>query len=75
MERTIFDFMGFMFGMIVADTLYLMFLVVGLFGAYQYRVNYVVTTVLVTLLWIGWNLFIICNYLNIGFLDRVKSTF
>ena len=40
-ERSIFDFMGFMFGMIIADLLYLTFLIIGLFGVYQYRVNYV----------------------------------
>ena len=40
-ERSIFDFMGFMFGMIIADVFYLIFLIIGLFGAYQYRVNYV----------------------------------
>ena len=40
-ERSIFDFMGFMFGMIIADLLFMTFLIIGLFGAYQYRVNYV----------------------------------
>ena len=34
--------MGFMFGMIAADLLFLIFLIIGLFGAYQYRVNYVI---------------------------------
>jgi len=33
--------MGFMYGMIIADIFYLLFLIIGLFGAYQYRVNYV----------------------------------
>ena len=41
LERSIFDFMGFMYGMIIADICYLVFLIIGLFGAYQYRVNYV----------------------------------
>ena len=31
-----------MFGMIIGDVLHLIFLIVGLFGSFQYRVNYVV---------------------------------
>ena len=42
-ERSVFDFMGYMYGMILADIFYFIVLIVGLFGAYQYRVNYVVT--------------------------------
>ena len=37
--------MGFMFGMIIADLLYLTFLIIGLFGVYQYRVNYVAVVI------------------------------
>jgi hypothetical protein len=42
LERAVFDFFGFMFGAIAADILHLLLLIVGLFGAYQYRVNYLV---------------------------------
>ncbi|CAF0741927.1 unnamed protein product [Brachionus calyciflorus] len=69
-ERSVFDFFGFMFSMIIADIIYLIFLVIGLFGALQFRVNYVVSLTLTTLLWIAWNIFIICVYLNIGNLNR-----
>lgn len=68
--RSIFDFMGFMYGMILADMFYLIFLIIGLFGAFQYRVNYVAVSTILSLLWIAWNLFIVCVYLNVGFLDR-----
>jgi len=74
-ERSIFDFMGFMFGMIIADMIYLILLIVGLFGAYQYRVNYVAMLTSFTLIWIAWNIFVICNYLNVGFLDRYNPAF
>lgn len=70
LERSIFDFMGFMYGMIIADIFYLVFLIIGLFGAWQYRVNYVAASTILSLMWIAWNLFVICNYLNVGFLDR-----
>lgn len=70
LERSIFDFMGFMYGMIIADIFYLMFLIIGLFGAYQYRVNYVAASTILSLIWIAWNLFVICVYLNVGFLNR-----
>jgi len=69
-ERSVFDFLGFMFGMMIADVLHLMFLIVGLFGSFQYRVNYVVTCVTWCLLWLGWNIFVVCNYLSIGSLDK-----
>lgn len=70
LERSIFDFMGFMYGMIIADICYLVFLIIGLFGAYQYRVNYVAASTILSLMWIAWNLFVICVYLNVGFLNR-----
>lgn len=44
-ERTVFDFMGFMYGIIAADLIFLVFLIIGIFGAYQYRANYVVTVI------------------------------
>lgn len=69
-ERSIFDFMGFMYGMIVADICYLLFLIIGIFGAFQYRVNYVAASTILSLVWIAWNLFVVCNYLNVGFLDK-----
>ncbi len=85
--------MGFMYGMIIVDVFYLLFLIIGLFGAYQYRVNYVAAvsqtlilsictkhfftfrtvfkSTIFSLVWIAWNLFVVCNYLNVGFLDKV----
>ena len=53
-ERSIFDFMGFMFGMIIADLLYLTFLIIGLFGVYQYRVNYVAAVSLFCFVFMGY---------------------
>lgn len=70
LERSILDFMGFMYGMIIADIFYLLFLIIGLFGAYQYRVNYVAASTIFSLVWIAWNLFVVCNYLNVGLLDK-----
>lgn len=74
-ERCAFDFLGFMFTNIIVDLLYLIFLVVGLFGALQFRVNYVVSLTVTTLLWIAWNIFIICVYLNISGLNRYEPMF
>ena len=46
--------MGFMFGMIIADLLYLTFLIIGLFGVYQYRVNYVAAVSLFCFVFMGY---------------------
>jgi hypothetical protein len=79
-----------MFGMIIADVIQLIFIIVGLFGAYQYRANYIVAVsqsknlksclfsmflfkcMIWSLLWIGWNLFVVSNYANFGVLNRVS---
>ncbi|RNA44733.1 sodium potassium-transporting ATPase subunit beta-1-interacting 4 isoform X1 [Brachionus plicatilis] len=74
-ERMTFDFLGFMFSMIIADFLYLMFLLIGIFGVIQFRVNYIVSLTLTSMIWIAWNIFIICVYLDIGNLNRYDPVF
>ncbi|KAG5677886.1 hypothetical protein PVAND_007603 [Polypedilum vanderplanki] len=69
-ERQIFDFLGYMFAPILANFLHIIFIIFGLFGAYQYRGKYLASYSLWNVLWIGWNAFLICFYLNVGTLDR-----
>ncbi|XP_053687891.1 sodium/potassium-transporting ATPase subunit beta-1-interacting protein isoform X2 [Sabethes cyaneus] len=59
-----------MWAPILANFFHIIFVIFGLFGAYQYRPKYLVTYSLWNLLWIGWNAFLICFYLNAGVLDR-----
>ncbi|XP_055607442.1 sodium/potassium-transporting ATPase subunit beta-1-interacting protein isoform X1 [Uranotaenia lowii] len=69
-ERQVFDFLGYMWAPILANFFHIIFVIFGFFGAYQYRPKYLITYSLWNLLWIGWNIFLICFYLNIGILDR-----
>ncbi|XP_070499738.1 sodium/potassium-transporting ATPase subunit beta-1-interacting protein isoform X2 [Chironomus tepperi] len=69
-ERQIFDFLGYMFAPILANFLHIIFVIFGLFGAYQFRGKYLSSYSVWNVLWIGWNTFIICFYLNISPLDR-----
>ena len=41
-ERQVFDFLGFMWAPIIANFLQIAFLVIGIFGVYQYRPGYVI---------------------------------
>lgn len=65
-ERQVFDFLGFMWAPIIANFLQIAFLVVGIFGLYQYRPGYVITYAVWSLLWFGICLTIIAIYLEIG---------
>ncbi|XP_058836523.1 sodium/potassium-transporting ATPase subunit beta-1-interacting protein isoform X1 [Topomyia yanbarensis] len=69
-ERQVFDFLGFMWAPILVNFFHIIFVIFGFFGAYQYRPKYLITYSLWNLLWIGWNVFLICFYLNTGILDR-----
>ncbi|XP_053676016.1 uncharacterized protein LOC128726243 isoform X2 [Anopheles nili] len=69
-ERQVFDFLGYMWAPILVNFLQILFVIFGFFGAYQYRSRYILAYTLWSLLWLGWNIFLICFYLNIGILDR-----
>uniref|UniRef100_A0A2M4CR45 Sodium/potassium-transporting ATPase subunit beta-1-interacting protein n=1 Tax=Anopheles darlingi TaxID=43151 RepID=A0A2M4CR45_ANODA len=69
-ERQVFDFLGYMWAPILVNFFQILFVIFGIFGAYQYRPRYLVAYSLWSLLWLGWNIFLICFYLNIGILNR-----
>ena len=68
-ERQIFDFLGFMWVPILANFLHSIFVILGIFGAYQYRLNYLISYLIWNLIWSAWNAFIVCFYLHIGKLN------
>ncbi|KAJ9586862.1 hypothetical protein L9F63_019544 [Diploptera punctata] len=70
LERQVFDFLGFMWAPILANFFNIIFVIFGCFGAFQCRRTYIVTYALWVVLWLGWNVFVICFYLNVGVLDR-----
>lgn len=57
-ERQIFDFLGYMFAPILANFLHIIFIIFGLFGAWQFRGKYITSVsriVLVFFLLCGWH--------------------
>ena len=68
-ERQVFDFLGFMWVPILANFLHSIFVILGIFGVYQYRLNYLVSYLCWTLIWSVWNSFVVCLYLEVGQLD------
>ena len=72
-ERQIFDFMGYMWFPILANFFNIIFVIFGLFGLFQLRFGYLISYVLWTFLWVGFNVFIICYYLEIGHLTTSQD--
>ncbi|XP_013413175.1 sodium/potassium-transporting ATPase subunit beta-1-interacting protein 3 [Lingula anatina] len=68
-ERQVFDFMGYMWALILGNFLQLIFVIMGLFGAAQYRPKFIAVYAAWSLVWLAWNIFIICFYLDVGILS------
>ncbi|EDW02414.1 sodium/potassium-transporting ATPase subunit beta-1-interacting protein isoform X1 [Drosophila grimshawi] len=69
-ERQVFDFLGYMWAPILVNFFQILFIIFGFYGAYHFRIKYIITYLLWNFVWIGWNAFLICFYLNVGSLDR-----
>nr|XP_040048288.1 sodium/potassium-transporting ATPase subunit beta-1-interacting protein 3-like [Gasterosteus aculeatus aculeatus] len=50
---------------------YMVMVILGRFGVIQYRSRYVFMYLLWTLLWVGWNVFVSCLYLDLGGLSKI----
>lgn len=68
--RQVFDFLGFLWIPILVNLFEIIALILGFFGGYQVRTKYLIGFIIWQLLWISWNIFIICLYLDIGTLDH-----
>uniref|UniRef100_A0A803YG25 Sodium/potassium-transporting ATPase subunit beta-1-interacting protein n=1 Tax=Meleagris gallopavo TaxID=9103 RepID=A0A803YG25_MELGA len=71
LERQIFDFLGYQWAPILANFLHIMAVILGIFGTIQYRSKYLIMYAVWLVLWVGWNAFIICFYLEVGHLSQV----
>ncbi|ALC41432.1 NKAIN [Drosophila busckii] len=69
-ERQVFDFLGYMWAPILVNFFQILFIIFGFYGAYHFRIKYIITYLVWNFIWIGWNAFLICFYLNVGGLDR-----
>ncbi|KAG8570763.1 hypothetical protein GDO81_011406 [Engystomops pustulosus] len=73
LERQIFDFLGYQWAPILANFLHIIVVILGLFGTIQYRPRYIVVYTVWTAFWVAWNVFVICFYLEVGGLSKVRS--
>ncbi|MED6245506.1 hypothetical protein ATANTOWER_004086 [Ataeniobius toweri] len=69
-ERQVFDFLGYQWAPIMVNFFHIIMVILGLFGAVQYQSRYVVTYLLWMFVWIGWNVFVSCLYLDLGGLSK-----
>ncbi|KAL0901698.1 hypothetical protein ABMA27_006890 [Loxostege sticticalis] len=69
-QRQVFDFLGYMWLPIIANFVNIILIIFGSFGAVQYVTNYLLAYAIWSFMWLTWNVFLICYYLNFGFLNR-----
>lgn len=75
LERQVFDFLGYMWAPIIANTVQIICCILGIFGTYQMKAQFVVVYSTWSLMWLGWNIFVICLYLEVGVLNRNRDLF
>uniref|UniRef100_A0A287DAK5 Sodium/potassium-transporting ATPase subunit beta-1-interacting protein n=21 Tax=Eutheria TaxID=9347 RepID=A0A287DAK5_ICTTR len=73
LQRQIFDFLGYQWAPILANFLHIMAVILGIFGTVQYRSRYLILYAAWLVLWVGWNAFIICFYLEVGQLSQDRD--
>ncbi|CAG9581255.1 unnamed protein product [Danaus chrysippus] len=69
-QRQVFDFLGYMWLPIIANFTNIIFIIFGSFGAVQYVTKYLLSYSIWSCMWLTWNVFLICYYLNVGTLNR-----
>ncbi|KAL2081927.1 hypothetical protein ACEWY4_021745 [Coilia grayii] len=70
LERQIFDFLGYQWAPILTNFIHIITVILGLFGTVQFRPKYVTGYAVWLVLWVTWNVFIICFYLEVGDLSK-----
>ncbi|CAJ0963728.1 unnamed protein product [Ranitomeya imitator] len=70
LERQVFDFLGYQWAPILANFLQIVVIILGLFGTLQYRPRYVVAYAIWAAVWVTWNVFLICFYMEVGDLSK-----
>lgn len=74
-ERQVFDFLGYMWAPIIGNFFQIVCTIFGIFGTYQYRPKFIVVYSTWSLIWLGWNVFVICLYLEVGVLNRNRELY
>ncbi|XP_024148956.2 sodium/potassium-transporting ATPase subunit beta-1-interacting protein 4 isoform X1 [Oryzias melastigma] len=70
LERQVFDFLGYQWAPILANFFHIIVVILGLFGTIQYRPRYIIVYIVWAAVWVAWNVFVICFYLDVGGLSK-----
>uniref|UniRef100_UPI003590242A sodium/potassium-transporting ATPase subunit beta-1-interacting protein 3-like n=1 Tax=Myxine glutinosa TaxID=7769 RepID=UPI003590242A len=73
LERQVFDFLGYQWVPILANFLHILVVILALFGTLQYRRRYITVYAGWLAVWVSWNAFVICFYLDAAGLCRDSS--
>ncbi|KAI7798798.1 putative sodium/potassium-transporting ATPase subunit beta-1-interacting protein 1, partial [Triplophysa rosa] len=73
LQRQVFDFLGYQWAPILANFLHIMAIIMGVFGTVQVRTRYVIMYAVWLVVWVGWNSFIICFYLEVGHFSQDRG--
>ncbi|XP_076361884.1 sodium/potassium-transporting ATPase subunit beta-1-interacting protein 1-like isoform X2 [Tachypleus tridentatus] len=69
-QRQVFDFLGYMWAPIIGNFFHIIAVILGFFGGYHCRPKYLTVYSVWMWIWLGWNIFTICFYLEVGTLSR-----
>ncbi|XP_022914998.1 uncharacterized protein [Onthophagus taurus] len=72
-QRQVFDFLGYLWIPILINFFQIIFVIFGFYGTFQYRPKYIISYSVWHLFYLGWNMFLICLYLDIGILDHRQN--
>ncbi|KAK9723114.1 Na,K-Atpase Interacting protein [Popillia japonica] len=72
-QRQVFDFLGYLWIPILLNFFQIIFVIFGFFGSFQYRPKYIISYSVWQIFWLGWNVLLICLYLDIGILNHKES--
>ncbi|GFO26292.1 sodium/potassium-transporting ATPase subunit beta-1-interacting protein [Plakobranchus ocellatus] len=75
LERQVFDFLGYMWAPIIGNFFQIIVVILGIFGACNFYRSFIVVYATWNLLWLGWNIFVICLYLEVGILNRDRERY
>ncbi|KAG7262962.1 hypothetical protein CRUP_002569 [Coryphaenoides rupestris] len=70
LERQVVDFLGYQWAPILTNFVHIIVVILGLFGTIQFRPRYVTGYAVWLVVWMTWNVFINCFYLEVGDLSK-----
>ncbi|CAL8143813.1 unnamed protein product [Orchesella dallaii] len=71
--RWVIDFLGPLWSMIITDFVNIVIAILGFSGGYAHIKSYLFVYIVWSLLWLAWNIFIICMYIPISSLEMYRS--